>query len=98
MSPRSVREWDIFLSRSPAPEALSAGGRGPLRRMFGRRSVGWARRRARLPRRYVLHYDDLAALRGRLDVERQFAVFAPSPRRLACRNDEVSADVASTGP
>lgn len=47
-----------------------------------------------LPRRYVPHDDDLAALRGRLDVKRQFTVLAASPQRLACRFDELSADIA----
>lgn len=47
-----------------------------------------------LPRRYVPHEDDLAALRGRLDVKRQFTVLAASPQRLACRFDELSADIA----
>lgn len=47
-----------------------------------------------LPRRYVPHEDDLAALRGRLDVKRQFTVLAASPQRLACRYDELSADIA----
>jgi 5-methylcytosine-specific restriction enzyme subunit McrC len=46
-----------------------------------------------LPRRYVPHEDDLAALRGRLDVKRQFTVLAASPQRLACRFDELSADI-----
>ena len=47
-----------------------------------------------LPRQYVSHEDDLAALRGRLDVKRQFTVLAASPQRLACRFDELSADIA----
>lgn len=47
-----------------------------------------------LPRRYVPHEHDLAALRGRLDVKRQFTVLAASPQRLACRFDELSADIA----
>lgn len=47
-----------------------------------------------LPRRYVPHEDDLAALRGRLDVKRQFTILAASPQRLACRFDELSADIA----
>lgn len=47
-----------------------------------------------LPRRYVQHEDDLAALRGRLDVKRQFTVLAATPQRLACRYDELSPDIA----
>lgn len=47
-----------------------------------------------LPRRYVPQEDDLPALRGRLDVQRQFTVLAASPQRLACRYDDLSADIA----
>ena len=47
-----------------------------------------------LPRRYVPHESDLPALRGRLDVQRQFTVLAAIPQRLACRYDELSADIA----
>jgi 5-methylcytosine-specific restriction enzyme subunit McrC len=46
-----------------------------------------------MPRRYVGHEDDLSALRGRLDVKRQFTVLAASPQRLACRFDELSTDI-----
>ena len=46
-----------------------------------------------MPRRYVGHEDDLSALRGRLDVKRQFTVLAASPQRLACRFDELSMDI-----
>jgi 5-methylcytosine-specific restriction enzyme subunit McrC len=47
-----------------------------------------------MPRRYVAHEDDLAALRGRLDVTRQFTRFAANPSRLACRYDALSPDIA----
>ena len=47
-----------------------------------------------LPRRYVPHESELPALRGRLDVQRQFTVLAAIPHRLACRYDELSADIA----
>lgn len=47
-----------------------------------------------LPRAYVEYEDDLAALRGRLQVIRQFSVLAASPQRLACRFDELSPDIA----
>jgi 5-methylcytosine-specific restriction enzyme subunit McrC len=47
-----------------------------------------------MPRRYVGHEDDLSALRGRLDVKRQFTVLTASPQRLACRFDELSTDIA----
>ena len=45
-----------------------------------------------LPRRYVAHEADLAALRGRLDVTRQFTHLAIRPDRLACRFGELSED------
>jgi 5-methylcytosine-specific restriction enzyme subunit McrC len=47
-----------------------------------------------MPRRYVGHEDDLPALRGRLNVTRQFAKFAANPARLACRYDTLSSDIA----
>lgn len=47
-----------------------------------------------LPRRYVAQEEDLAALRGRLDVQRQFTVLAVSPQKLACRYEELSPDIA----
>lgn len=46
-----------------------------------------------LPRRYVGHEADLPALRGRLDVLRQFRALAASPERLACRFDDLSPDI-----
>lgn len=45
-----------------------------------------------LPRRYRQCEDDLPALRGRLDVARQFTVNAVRPDRLACRFDHLDAD------
>jgi 5-methylcytosine-specific restriction enzyme subunit McrC len=47
-----------------------------------------------LPRRYIGQEDDLVALRGRLDIQRQFTVLAVSPQKLACRYDELSPDIA----
>lgn len=47
-----------------------------------------------LPRRYVSRADDLPALRGHLDVVRQFSALAASPQRLACRYDALSPDIA----
>lgn len=47
-----------------------------------------------MPRRYVDLEDDLPALRGRLDVQRQFTVLAASPQRLACRYASFSEDIA----
>lgn len=50
--------------------------------------------RAGMPRRYVAQEEDLRALRGRLDVRRQFSALAASPQILACRFDALSTDVA----
>ncbi|MCY0146835.1 McrC family protein [Hoeflea sp. G2-23] len=47
-----------------------------------------------MPRRYLGHEDDLSALRGTLDVPRQFTRHAANPGRLACRFDELSQDIA----
>ena len=47
-----------------------------------------------MPRRYVEREDDLSALRGRLDVVRQFTRHAVNPSRLACRFDVLSEDTA----
>lgn len=47
-----------------------------------------------MPRAYVPHEEDLPALRGRLDVTRQFTTLAATPHRLACRYDEFSDDIA----
>ena len=47
-----------------------------------------------MPRRYVEKEDDLRALRGGLDVARQFTRHAANPSRLACRFDELSEDTA----
>lgn len=47
-----------------------------------------------MPRRYIGHAEDLPALRGRLDVQRQFTTLAASPERLACRFDAMSSDIA----
>ena len=47
-----------------------------------------------MPRRYVEHEDDLSALRGRLNVGRQFTRHAVNPSRLACRFDVFSDDTA----
>jgi 5-methylcytosine-specific restriction enzyme subunit McrC len=46
------------------------------------------------PRRYALKEGDITALRGRLDAKRQFTVLATSPQRLACRYNELSANIA----
>ncbi|MBZ8134396.1 McrC family protein [Afifella sp. IM 167] len=47
-----------------------------------------------MPRHYLEHEDDLPALRGRLNVTRQFSTLALSPQKLACRFDSLSPDIA----
>ena len=43
-----------------------------------------------LPRRYLVHTEDLTVLRGKLDVVRQLTHLSVRPDRLACRFDELS--------
>ncbi len=47
-----------------------------------------------MARHYLEHEDDLPALRGRLEVTRQFSTLAVSPQKLACRFDALSPDIA----
>lgn len=61
-----------------------------LIRLFADRLVDEVRRG--LPRRYLLCEDDLPALRGRMDVVRQFTHHAVRPDRLACRFDSLESD------
>ena len=61
-----------------------------LIRLFANRLLAAVRRG--MPRRYLTHEEDLALLRGRLDVKRQFTRLAVRPDRLACRYDELSED------
>ena len=63
-----------------------------LIRLFSERLIEAVRRG--MSRRYVAHEDDLPALRGRLDVTRQFTTLAANPARLACRYDAQSPDIA----
>lgn len=60
--------------------------------LFAERLLAEVRRG--LPRQYRACEDDLPALRGRLDVVRQFTVHAVRPDRLACRFDELASDTA----
>lgn len=46
-----------------------------------------------LPRLYLDREDDLPALRGRLNVVRQFSTLAVRPDRLACRFDSLESDI-----
>ena len=61
-----------------------------LIRLFADRLLAAVRRG--MPRRYLTHEEDLALLRGSLDVKRQFTHLAVRPDRLACRYDELSED------
>ncbi len=61
-----------------------------LIRLFADRLLDEVRRG--LPRRYLERSDDLRALRGRMDVIRQFTIHAVRPDRLACRYDSLEAD------
>ncbi len=47
-----------------------------------------------MPRQYIDQEADLPAIRGRLDVTRQFSALAISPQKLACRFDGLSPDIA----
>ena len=47
-----------------------------------------------MPRRYIVQEDDLSALRGTLNLPRQFTRHAANPSRLACKFDELSEDIA----
>ena len=58
--------------------------------VFARRLVSEIRKG--LTRSYNRQNDDLARLRGKLDVTRQFTKFAAMPQILACEFDEFSAD------
>ena len=60
--------------------------------LFSRKLMDAMRRG--MPRRYMGCEEDLPALRGRLDVTRQFTTLAANPRRLACRYDALSSDIA----
>jgi len=61
-----------------------------LIRLFADRLLAEARRG--LPRAYLAEQEDLAALRGRLNVVRQFTHNAVRPDRLACQFDTLLAD------
>ena len=61
-----------------------------LIRLFADRLLAAVRRG--LHRRYCAHEEDLALLRGRLNVKRQFTHLVVRRDRLACRFDELSED------
>lgn len=58
--------------------------------LFAERFLAEVRRG--LPRQYFEHADDLPALRGKLDVVRQFTRNAVRPDRLACQFDALHSD------
>jgi len=62
-----------------------------LIRLFADRLLAEAQRG--LPRAYVAQEEDLAELRGRLNVIRQFTHHAVRPDRLACRFDTLMPDI-----
>lgn len=62
-----------------------------LIRMFCRKLTDAVRQG--MPRQYVADADDLPAMRGSLDVTRQFSRLAVSPQKLACRFDALSQDI-----
>lgn len=93
---RLVRMLDIALGLD-----LDIGGEAAIARQkstlleilidaFATRLLAEVRRG--LPRAYRQHEEDLPALRGRLDVTRQFTRNAVRPERLACRFDQLEAD------
>ena len=61
-----------------------------LIRLFAQRLLAVVRRG--LPRRYVLHEEDLGVLRGTLKVKRQFTSLVARPDLVACQFDELSED------
>ena len=62
----------------------------PLIRLFADRLRAAVRRG--LPRRYILHGEDMGVVRGALNVKRQFTSLATRPDLVACRFDELSED------
>ncbi|WP_454692361.1 McrC family protein [Achromobacter aloeverae] len=46
-----------------------------------------------MPRQYVARSDDLFALRGKLDVTRQYTRLASMPHKVACHYDELSPEI-----
>lgn len=63
-----------------------------LIRVFAERTLEAVRRG--MPRQYLEEQDELPALRGRLDIKRQFSVLAASPQKLACVYSALSPNFA----
>lgn len=95
---RLVRMLDVALGLNLGDGQTAAMARQTetlldiLIRLFADRLLAEARRG--LPRAYLAQEDDLPALRGRLDVRRQFTALAVRADRLACRYDALLADTA----
>jgi 5-methylcytosine-specific restriction enzyme subunit McrC len=93
---RLVRMLDVALSLNLGDGQTSAMAKQNetlldiLIRLFADRLLAEARRG--LPRSYLSQEEDLSALRGRLDVIRQFTHNAVRPDRLSCRFDSLMAD------
>jgi 5-methylcytosine-specific restriction enzyme subunit McrC len=95
---RLVRMLDVALGLDIGEGAASAMARQAeglldiLIRLFADKLLTETRRG--YPRSYIEHEEDLSALRGRLNVVRQFTIHAVRPDRLACRFDMLSSDIA----
>lgn len=93
---RLVRMLDVALGLDIGDGAASAMARQSkglldiLISLFADKLLTEARRG--LPRAYLQHEHDLPALRGRLNVVRQFTAHAVRPDRLTCRFDALSSD------
>jgi 5-methylcytosine-specific restriction enzyme subunit McrC len=93
---RLVRMLDVALGLNLSDGQASTMARQSetlldiLIRLFADRLLAEARRG--LPRAYLAQEDDLPALRGRLDLRRQFTHNAVRPDRLSCRFDTLMVD------
>lgn len=94
---RLIALLDLALGLDIGDGAATAMARGAenlleiLIRIFAERLLAETRRG--LPRHYLVFEDDLPALRGRLDIVRQFTHHTVRPDRLACRYDQLSNDI-----
>ncbi|TWD54299.1 5-methylcytosine-specific restriction enzyme subunit McrC [Agrobacterium vitis] len=95
---RLVRMLDVALDLKIGDGQAAAMARQPetmldiLIRLFADRLLAEARRG--LPCNYLPKEDDLSALRGRLNINRQFTTLVVRPDRLACRYDALITDTA----
>lgn len=83
-----VRNFDVPTSDLAAMSTQRHNWLELLIRLFAMRLQTAIRRG--LPRRYVRHEEDLAVLRGTLNVKRQFTHLLVRPDLVACRFDELS--------